>query len=86
MKRSRRQREEGSGLGRERANERLFVLARFWVRNCFDEGSRQRDRPLQGGAEEGKHFVVCRALDEIARAVAVCPPNYLSQLDVQCHE
>ena len=30
----------------------------------------------EGGAEEGKHFVVCRALDEIARAVAVCPPNY----------
>ena len=84
MKRSQRQRREESGLGGERSSERLFVLARFWVRNCLDEGSRQRD-PFMGG-EEGKHIVVCRALDEIARAVAVCPPNYLSQIDVQCHE
>ena len=70
----------------ERANDFLSSLVFGCVIALTKEAGNETDPFREGGAEEGKHFVVCRALDEIARAVAVCPPNYLSQLDVQCHE
>ena len=86
MKRSQRQTEEGGERIRGRASERANDFLSSLVFGCVIALTKEAGNETPSGQEEGKHFVVCRALDEIARTVAVCPPNYVSQLDVQCHE